>query len=268
MKIATIFIILTFLILSGCAKEKIQSKEVIFMNKNITLSDITIIDIYDNVEFDPAFKTGFGFGCVIKFKNKTILFDTGGDSPTLLENLETAKIKPDDINIVFLSHIHGDHTGGLLGFLEKNSNVKIYAPGSFPSSFKGDITSAGAELIEIDKSAEITEGVYSTGELGTFIKEQSLIIDSEKGLIVVAGCAHPGITNIVKTSKELLNKNVYLVMGGFHQPPISTVKEFREIGVEKVAPSHCTGDEAINAFEEEYKDNFIKSGAGKIIEVK
>ncbi len=237
------------------------------MEENITLSDITIINIYDNVEFDSKFKTGFGFGCLVKLKNKTILFDTGGDSPTLLTNLETAGVKPEEIDIIVLSHVHGDHVGGLLGFLEENPNVKVYIPSSFPSSFKNDITSTGAEIIEISNSAKIANGVYSTGELGTWIKEQSLVINSNKGLIVITGCAHPGIVNIIKKAKELFDKNIYLVMGGFHHPPLSIVKEFKELGVEKVAPGHCTGDPVIEAFVEKYGDDFIESGVGKVTKV-
>jgi len=52
--------------------------------------------------------------------------------------------------------------------------------------------------------------------LGTGIKEQSLIIKSAKGLIIITGCAHPGIVNIVKKAKEIFpNENVYLVLGYF-----------------------------------------------------
>lgn len=219
------------------------------MKEKVILSDITIIDVYDNVEFDPKFKIGFGFGCVVKLKDKTILFDTGGDSPTLLSNLETARINPADIDIIFISHNHGDHAGGLQGFLKENPNVTIYEPTDF------------------SKPTNLLGGVYSTGALGTIIKEQSLIIDSDKGLVVITGCAHPGIVNIVRKAKELMNKDVDLAMGGFHHPPVSVVKEFRELGVEKAAPSHCTGDEAIQAFEKEYKDDFIKSGVGRIIKI-
>ena len=247
-------------------EKETAEKEVLIMKENITLTDVKIIDVYDNVEFDSNFQTGFGFGCIVKLKDKTILFDTGSDSPTLLSNIDTAGIKPEEIDIVFLSHIHGDHTGGLLGFLEKNSDVKVYVPSSFPASFKNEIKSTGAQLFEVSSSAKIADGAYSTGELGIGIREQSLIIDTEKGLIVITGCAHPGIVNIVGKAKEMLDKNIYLVMGGFHQPPVSVVEEFRKLGVERVAPSHCTGDQAINAFAEEYKDDFIKSGVGKIIE--
>ncbi|MGM0532240.1 MAG: MBL fold metallo-hydrolase, partial [Bacteroidota bacterium] len=98
---------------------------------------------------------------------------------------------------------------------------------------------------------------------------QSLMIHSKKGLIVMTGCAHPGIVRIVKKAKELTGKeSVYLVVGGFHRPPGSTVQEFSELGVEKVAPTHCTGDEVKNAFEEEYGKDFVEYGVGKIIEIR
>ena len=59
-----------------------------------------------------------------------------------------------------------------------------------------------------------------------------------------------------------------MVLGGFHHPPLSCIKEFKELGVEKVAPSHCTGDLARGAFRKEYKENFIEYGVGKTIEIK
>lgn len=273
MKVATIPIIFIFLVLTGCAKEEtIQEKGVLIMKEN-TLSNITIIDVYDNVEFDPSFKTGFGFGCIIKLPEKTILFDTGSDAPTLLSNLETAGINPSKIDIVVLSHIHDDHTGGLLGLLEINSNVKVYVPSSFPSSFKNEIEATGAEVINVINSIKITDGIYSTGELGTWIKEQSLVITSDKGLIIVTGCAHPGIVNIVRKAKELFDKKVYLVLGGFHLSSVANselikiVSSFKELEVEKIAPSHCTGDSARGLFKQEYKNDFIESGVGKIIEI-
>lgn len=98
-------------------------------------------------------------------------------------------------------------------------------------------------------------------------------MNTENGLIIITGCAHPGIVNIVKKSKEIANKNIYLVLGGFHLGEASDseinsiIKNFRELEVKKVAPCHCTGDKAIQLFEQEYKDDFIKNGVGKIIKI-
>jgi len=221
--------------------------------------------IYDN-NAEQKLKQDFGFSCFAN--NKKILFDTGADSKILLHNMKQLNINPKNIKTIILSHNHFDHTGGLLGFLEKNSNVKVYVLKSFPSSFKKEIKTRGAELIEVSGPIKITKGFYSTGELGTLIKEQSLVIDSDQGLVVITGCAHPGIVHIVKKVKEQFKKNIYLVLGGFHHPSIEVAMEFKKLGVKKVAPSHCTGEKAIKAFEKEYQKDFIKTGAGKIIVIK
>lgn len=236
---------------------------------------ITITTIFDNyLAFKNShLRTGWGFGCLIKTKKNNILFDTGADGQTLLDNLKEIKINPKNIDIIVLSHIHGDHVGGLSGFLDKNSDVTVYLPASFPISFKNEIVSAGAEIIEIDKTLEIVKNIYSTGELGTFIKEQSLIINTERGLIIITGCAHPGIVNIIKKAKKLTGKDVYFVIGGFHLSGSSDselreiINSFKKLNVKKVAPCHCSGDRCKELFREEYKNNFIANGVGKIIEI-
>ncbi|OYT41864.1 MBL fold metallo-hydrolase [Candidatus Pacearchaeota archaeon ex4484_26] len=248
--------------------------EEIEMGKELTkMRNVSITTIYDNYQYNPGLKTGWGFSCLVKTENITLLFDTGGDSETLLSNMEKLKILPSEVDIIVLSHIHGDHTGGLKGFLEKNSKVKVYLPKSFPSSFKTDVESEGATAIDVHEPIEIEKGTYTTGELGVLIKEQSLIINTEKGIIVITGCAHPGIVNIVRKAKEITNENIYLVLGGFHLGGVSDsnlksiIADFRKLGVEKVAPCHCSGDRCRELFKEEYKDNFISNGVGKIIEI-
>ncbi|RLF34912.1 MAG: MBL fold metallo-hydrolase [Thermoplasmata archaeon] len=248
--------------------------EEIGIDKEITkVKNVSITTIYDNYQYNPGLKTGWGFSCLVKTENITLLFDTGGDSETLLSNMEKLKILPSEVDIIVLSHIHGDHTGGLKGFLEKNSKVKVYLPKSFPSSFKTDVESEGATAIDVHEPIEIEKGTYTTGELGVLIKEQSLIINTEKGIIVITGCAHPGIVNIVRKAKEITNENIYLVLGGFHLGGVSDsnlkiiIADFRKLGVEKVAPCHCSGDRCRELFKEEYKDNFISNGVGKIIEI-
>ncbi len=232
------------------------------------LPEVTLISVYDNYQVDTRLTTAWGFATIIKMPQELILFDTGGDSEILLSNMKKLGINPASIKKIVISHIHGDHVGGLEGFLEKNSNVTVFIPRSFPQSIKNMITKKRARFVEVSIPRKISDFVYTTGQLPGPPQEQSLIIDSKKGLIVITGCAHPGIVNIVKRAKELMKKGVYLVLGGFHHPPISCIREFRKLQVEKVAPSHCTGDSVREAFRKEYKENFIEYGVGKIIEIR
>jgi len=234
---------------------------------------LTVQIVYDNNEFDPDLTPEWGFSCFIKGKEKTLLFDTGGNGKILLSNMEKLKIKPEEIDLVVLSHIHGDHTGGLEEFLKKNNQVEVYLPQSFPSGFKKGIKKAGARYAEVEKPTEICQDVFSTGEMGTLIKEQSLIIKTEKGLVVITGCAHPGIVEIVRKAKELRKEDVYLVMGGFHLLSTSKqgiekiVSEFKKMGVKKVSPCHCSGELCQEIFEQNYKKDYVRLGVGAKLEV-
>jgi len=249
--------------------EKVTQPEISIESEKEEKPEVTLISVYDNYQVNPELKTAWGFATIIKTPQELILFDTGGNSEILLSNMKKLGIDPSSIKKVVISHIHGDHSGGLEGFLERNSNVTVFIPSSFPKSVKNMIIQNGAKFVEISAPRKISDSIYTTGELYGSPKEQSLIIDSKKGLVVITGCAHPGIVTIVKRAKKLMKKDkVYLVLGGFHHPPLSCVKEFKELQVEKVAPSHCTGDLAREAFRKEYKGNFIEYGVGKNIEIK
>ena len=246
----------------------IEKEEDFKIKEEKQASEITLISVYDNYQVNPELKTAWGFGLVIEIPNERILFDTGGNSDILLFNMKKLGIDPKSIDKVVISHIHGDHVGGLEGFLKENSKVKVFIPASFPDSVRKMIKSYGASLVDISKPQKISDFVFSTGELYGSPKEQSLIILSKKGLIVITGCAHPGIVNIVKKAKEMFpQKEVYLVLGGFHHPPKKVVSELKKLKVKKVAPSHCSGDEIRELFKKEYQNDFIENGVGKIISI-
>ena len=237
------------------------------------IKDLTIIVTFDNNIYDSNLRTAWGFSCVLKFAEKTILFDTGGDSSTLLSNMDQLKIDPKEIDEVMLSHIHHDHVGGLTGFLKRNSNDVVYVPLSFPESIKNEIKSYGANIKEIDVGTKLFDNVYSTGQLGTSIIEQSLILNTKKGLVIITGCAHPNIVEIVKKSIQLVNRKPLLIMGGFHlrsktESEINDIlNNLKEMEVTMVGPTHCTGDKARHLFQQAYGKNFMDIGVGKVITI-
>lgn len=238
-----------------------------------TRAEVILITLYDNYRHDSNLKTGWGFSCLIKAGDKNILFDTGADSPTLLANMKGLDIDPKDINVIVLSHIHGDHIGGLSGILNINSDLAVYLPKSSPNDFKKDVESFKAKVVEVGDPVEVTERVSSTGELGASIREQSLIVKTSRGLVVITGCAHPGIVDILKEVKRITGEDIYLVLGGFHLLNMSeselkeVIKGFRALKVKKAAPCHCSGDKTRELFRDEYKEDFISNGVGKKIDI-
>ena len=101
--------------------------------------------VYDNYPFDKKLQTAWGFACVVTGLEKAILFDTGGDGRILLANMRACGMEPGEIDAVVLSHIHGDHTGGLGAFLEANSRVTVYVPKVFPEGVKRESPQDGRE---------------------------------------------------------------------------------------------------------------------------
>lgn len=238
---------------------------------SVAAENIVITVLYNNVACKENLTTAWGMSCIVTGTEKTILFDTGGDGRILRMNMETLNFRPEDIDIIFLSHIHADHVGGVWSILERNNDVVVYVPRSFPKEFKQNIEAAGARCVSVDTSMTICNNVHSTGELGGIaLKEQSLIINTEKGLIVITGCAHPGVVHIVKRASELLKKNVYAVTGGFHLMRYTEkqveyiIEELKRIGVTEIGPSHCTGGRPIELFREAWGEDFFDFGCGAV----
>lgn len=233
---------------------------------------ITLSVVYDNNDYDPRLQTAWGFACLIEMDGTTILFDTGGDGAVLLSNMATLGLDPQEIDMVILSHIHGDHTGGLASLLAEGISPTVYVPRSFPAGFKAQVE-AKTILHEVSGPETIIEGVYTTGEMGSGIIEQAVVLKTAKGLVVITGCAHPGIARMVERAEEIGNDEIYLVLGGFHLGGKSEAEieniigEFQKLGVQKVAPCHCTGELATNLFHRAFGEDFIQNGAGRIIEI-
>jgi 7,8-dihydropterin-6-yl-methyl-4-(beta-D-ribofuranosyl)aminobenzene 5'-phosphate synthase len=227
--------------------------------------------VYDNNAYKESLQTDWGFSCFIQGLEKSILFDTGGKGNILLGNMEKLKISPMDIDLVFLSHYHKDHTGGLSTLLRFNPKIEVWLPKFFPQDFKEQILAAVTSLVEVEGHQKICDGAFTTGVIEGWIKEQSLVLDTTQGLIVVTGCAHPRLINILPKVRNMFGENIHLVLGGFHLAGFQTdeiqevIDMLNTLKIQKIGPCHCTGDKALRMFAGEYAENFIKAGAGKEI---
>ena len=234
---------------------------------------ITINIIFDNYKVSPGLQAKWGFACLITGYDETLLFDTGSDGQILLANMNKVGFDPGNIRKIAISHDHWDHTGGLEALLNENADVDIITLSSFSDEQKKLIVENDAHLVENDSSKMIIPGVYTTGALNSSVKEQSLILETKKGLVILTGCAHPGLINILTKVNERFNKNIYLVMGGFHLLNMNDIDllkiiiKLKELGVENIGPCHCCGDRCRVLFKEEFKDHYRNIGVGKAIKI-
>jgi 7,8-dihydropterin-6-yl-methyl-4-(beta-D-ribofuranosyl)aminobenzene 5'-phosphate synthase len=262
MRRAHCIIICLITFLAGLATAPLQAEDRIVM---------TIL--YDNYAATEGVEPDWGFSCLIEGMEKTILFDTGTKSEMLYRNADRLKIDLHKADMIVISHNHGDHTGGLAEILGNNPEVSVYFPVSFPKDFSDGIQAKNAEPVRVSEPVEICRGAYLTGEMGSQIKEQSLILDTEKGLVIITGCSHQGIVNILERAKEIHQKDIYLVFGGFHLLRHSDaqigkiIQKFKSLGVKKCGSTHCTGDRATELFKEAYGEDFVTMGAGKEVRI-
>jgi 7,8-dihydropterin-6-yl-methyl-4-(beta-D-ribofuranosyl)aminobenzene 5'-phosphate synthase len=262
---------------------------------------ITIV--YDAFGSDAAMKKDWGFSALVEISGKRILFDTGNDADIFAANIKAKNIDLTSIDFVVLSHRHSDHMAGLNHVLSVNPTVKIYAPregfgiygSSLPSSFyrkdeslppemryydgkppevmKFGTAWQGANIEPIDKTTEIAPGItlialVSDAPGTKELKELSLAVNTADGLVLVVGCAHSGIENILEAAKAI-NPRIRLITGGFHLVAASdeviakAVAAFKDtFKVENIAPGHCTGEPTFAALKRAYGDRYLYAGVG------
>ncbi len=261
-----------------------------------------MINLYDSFgeEVGEAIPD-WGYSAFIRYNGQTILFDGGSSAQILEHNAKVFGVDLKEVDIAIISHSHGDHTIGIDYLININPSVRLFVPNDWSFGYSGSerdkkyrrgyrFQNDNYEII--DKDFEIAKGInliHTTSSLtGIFWKyppyedepgyfyltELSLALTNESGdVTIITGCSHSGVEAIVKETRDSLNVNVALVTGGFHLLPYTseyitdlahTMKD--ELGVRQAAPTHCTGNDAIEIFKEIYMQDYLMGGLGaKII---
>ena len=198
-----------------------------------------------------------GFSVYLETSAGSFLFDTG-KGRTIVHNANLCHIDLSTIHGIFLSHGHGDHTGGLPEVLNFKSEVPVYAhPDIFIERFRwgakgrkkysgipfqrGFLEKKGAVFNFNSAPVELAPGIHLTGavpwstefEIGDMdnrfaerngqtvedrlADDQSLILVTPGGLLIVLGCAHAGMINVIRHAVELTDMDrIYAIVGGTH----------------------------------------------------
>ncbi|HDS07033.1 MAG TPA: MBL fold metallo-hydrolase [Bacteroides sp.] len=226
---------------------------------------ITII--YDNYPGSHPLETDWGFACRVEYLGDKLLFDSGGKADLYQKNAEALKVSPEDFPALFISHAHGDHTGGMGWIVERNPSIMCYLPATFAMQLKNR-GSLPERYMAVAEPTHLFGPFYSTGDQFDQFPEQGLVVRTGQGGVLVTGCGHPGVLEMVSKVKEEMGIGLHAVIGGLHLLRTSDrevqqiAEELKQMGIRYICPTHCTGDKAIGILKASFGEGYIAGGTG------
>jgi len=253
-----------------------------------------------------------GLSFILETDDEIILFDTG-QGYTILHNAQKLGIDLSKVQKIVLSHGHYDHTGGLMGVLGVIKDANIFGhPDIFDMKYskddkkiryiglpftREDLESKGAKFNLSRNSIQIAAGIWTTGEIkrqidfevssdrlcvmgndrlekDSLMDDLSLVINSQKGVVVVLGCCHSGIINtLLHIQKMTDNAPISMLIGGIHLVDATdekidkTIRFLSDFDIKKLALCHCTGMKAMMRLYQAFGDKLMFNSVGTLIEL-
>lgn len=228
--------------------------------------------IYDNTSARGDVPADWGFSSVITFRGRRALFDSGTKPDLFLENLKKMGVEPSSIETAMISHEHPDHRNGVYELYPLHPKMSVHFLDAFYDKAFGEASAIGMKVERETRPYELIPGAYATGMIPGDPPEQSLAIETSKGIVLIVGCSHPGVVTIVEqVRKQRGVDSIRLLIGGMHmfrqnETQIRTqIARLKDLKVQRVMPAHCSGELAAALFKEMYGTNYEPLGAGKIL---
>lgn len=239
----------------------------------------------------------WGLAVYIEYKGHHFLLDTGA-SEKFTENAAALDIDLANVEYGVLSHAHFDHADGMAAFFGENDRASFYlrkssaencysgkgAGSKYIGIHRGFLDTYRDRLVYVDGDYELMPGVYliphktdGLEEQGrnanqyvrigenwypdNYQHEQSLVFDTEQGMVIFNSCSHGGADCIIReVEKTFPGKQIYALVGGLHlfrkspEDVEAFAEKIRETGIQKIITGHCTGDEAMQILQEKLGD--------------